>query len=195
MALTRRFVIIGGGAALMPPSASAQSRSAIPGGGSVIIPSPYNRKPSYPAYSERIAGRALIGYRNWRSTLSGYPECDGMLGVARSDGFRDLADFVQTCRAALSIQWSEADRIPGQPWDGNEKRYQAESLDGTDGPQLIQRLAVHRVGFFGVYDEAAHMFAVQHKAGLSIAVWLYDKHGGVSAGRKISQRIAASFEA
>ncbi|HKU71996.1 MAG TPA: hypothetical protein VJQ51_14275 [Burkholderiales bacterium] len=58
----------------------------------------------------------------------------------------------------------------------------------------MQQLAVHRVGFFDVYDEPAHLFAVQHKVGLSIAVWLYDKHGAVSGARRLASRIASSFE-
>lgn len=194
MAVLRRSVLIGAGAAFMSPFAFAQARLPLPGGGSVIVPSPYDRKPSYPTYGEKIADEVLVGYRNWRSTMSGYPECDGMLGVSRTERFRDLERFAGTCRAGLSVQWSDADRIPGQAWDGNEKRYPTESSNGPDGPELIQQLAVHRVGFFGVYDEPAHMYAVQHRSGVSIALWLYDKHGGVATARRISQRIAASFE-
>lgn len=179
----------------MSPFASAQARLPLPGGGSVIIPSPYDRKPSYPAYGERIAKKVRVGYRNWRSTMSGYPECDGMLGVGRAERFKDLTAFMQTCRAGLSIQWGDADRIPGQAWGGDEKRYETESSNGHDGPELIQQLSVHRVGFFDVYDEPAHMYAIQHRSGVSVALWLYDKHGGVAGARKISQRIAASFEA
>ncbi len=195
MAVLRRSVLIGAGAAFMSPFAFAQARLPLPGGGSVVVPSPYDRKPSYPTYGEKIADEVVVGYRNWRSTLSGYPECDGMLGVGRTDRFSDLAGFARTCRAGLSVQWSDADRIPGQAWDGNERRYQTELSNGPDGPEMIQRLAVHRVGLFGVYDEPAHMYAVQHRAGVSVALWLYDKHGGVANARKISQRIAASFEA
>ena len=63
-----------------------------------------------------------------------------------------------------------------------------------DGPELVQQLAVHRVGFFDVYDEPAHMFAVQHKSGVSVGVWLFDKHGGLNGARRLASRIAASFE-
>lgn len=193
MALTRRLAILGAGAAAMPPFASAQSRTALPGGGSVAVPSPYKTKPDYPTYADR-ADDVLVAYRSWRSTMSGYPECDGMIAVGRSDRLETLERFASTGRAALSIQWGDADRIPGQAWDGNEKRYSAERRQGGDGPELIQQLAVHRVGFFGVYDEPAHMFAMQHKLGVSIAVWLYDKHGGVSGARKLAVRIASSFQ-
>jgi hypothetical protein len=194
MALTRRVAIFGAGAAFMALSGYAQSRGQLPGGGSVTMPAPYVTKPKYPAYSERVADQVLIGYRNWRSTMSGHPECDGMIAAGRSERFESLERFVGTGRAGLSIQWSDADRIPGQPWDGNEKRYATERNEGESGPELVQQLAVHRVGFFGVYDEPAHMFAVQHKSGLNIAVWLYDKHGGLAGAHKLASRIAASFE-
>jgi hypothetical protein len=194
MALTRRLAILGVGAAFMPLPAFAQSRAPLPGGGSVAVPSPYVTKPKYPAYSERVADKVLIGYRNWRSTMSGHPECDGMIAIGRSERFESVERFVATGRGGLSIQWADADRIPGQAWDGNEKRYTAERNAGEGGPELIQQLAVHRVGFFDVYDEPAHMFAVQHKSGVCVAVWLYDKHGGVNGARKLASRIAASFQ-
>lgn len=193
MALTRRLAILGAGAAFMPLFASAQSRTALPGGGSVVVPSPYRTKPDYPTYADR-ADDVLVAYRNWRSTMSGHPECDGMIAIARSDRFETLERFASRGRAALSIQWGDADRIPGQAWDGNEKRYSVERQEGGDGPELIQQLAVHRVGFFGVYDEPAHMFAMQHKSGVNIAIWLYDKHGGVSGARKLAARISSSFQ-
>jgi hypothetical protein len=128
-------------------SAFAVMRAALPGGGSVIVPSPFDKKPSYPTYADRAGGDVLIGYRNWRSTLSGYLECDGMLGIGRNDRFRGIAEFVSACSGALSVQWSDADRIPGQPWDGNEKRYELQL--SADGGEMTQQLAVHRVGFFG----------------------------------------------
>ena len=56
-------------------------------------------------------------------------------------------------------------------------------------------MAVHRVGFFSVYDEAAHLYAVAHRRGVHVAVWLYDKHGGVAGARKLADKIAASFQA
>jgi hypothetical protein len=193
LALTRRLAILGAGAAFMPLFAYAQSRSPLPGGGSVAVPSPYRTKPDYPTYANR-ADNVLVAYRNWRSTMSGHPECDGMVAVGLSERFQSLESFASTGRAALSIQWGDADRIPGQAWDGNERRYTAERRDGDSGPELVQQLAVHRVGFFGVYDEPAYMFAEQHRSGLSIAVWIYSKHGGISGARKIASRIASSFE-
>jgi hypothetical protein len=178
----------------MSPFAFAQARLALPGGGTVMVPSPFDKKPSYPTYADRTGGDALIAYRTWRSTMSGYPECDGMLAVGHNDKFQNLADFVGSCRAALSVQWGDADRIPGQVWDGNEKRFAAESTSSPDSEEMIQQLAVNRVGFFGTHHEPSHLFAVRHKAGLSIALWLYDKHGGVAGARKTALRIAASFQ-
>jgi hypothetical protein len=194
MALTRRLAILGVGAAFMPLAAFAQSRAPLPGGGSVAVPSPFVVKPKYPAYSERVADKVLIGYRNWRSTMSGHPECDGMIAIGRSERFESLERFVGTGRAGLSIAWGDADRVPSVRWGEDTQRYPAESREGEQGQELIQQLAVHRVGFFDVYDEPAHMFAMQHTSGLSIAVWLYDKHGGVSGARKLASRIAASFQ-
>jgi len=172
--------------------AFAQTRMTLPGGGSVIVPSPFDKKPSYPTYADRTGGDVLIAYRNWRSTMSGYPECDGMLCIAHSSKFRDLADFVVSCKAGLSVQWSDSDRIPGQPWDGNEKRYERVLSPASD--ELTQQLSVHRVGFFSPYDEPSHLVAVRHASGLSIAIWLYDKHGGLNEARKMAHRIAASFQ-
>jgi hypothetical protein len=80
-------------------------------GGSVLVPEPYNRPLRYPAYSERVADKVLIGYRNWRSTMSGHPECDGMIGVGLVSEFDGLRDFMNACRGALSIQWSAADTV------------------------------------------------------------------------------------
>lgn len=182
----------------MSPDVRAQAsapkgREALPGGGSVMLPSPYKANTRYPNYADR-EGRVRIGYRNWRSTMSGHPECDGMLAVGRSDAFADLRAFVQAARAGLSIQWSDASRIPGQPWDGDEKRYPLEEAQGDMGPELIQQLAVHRVGFFDVYDEPSHLYAVQHAAGVNIGVWLFDKHGGLKGARRIADRVAASFQ-
>ena len=194
MALSRRLFVLGAGSFAMSPFAFAQARMALPGGGTVMVPSPFDKKPSYPTYADRLKGDALIAYRNWRATMSGHPECDGMLAIGRNDRFSDLDAFVRSCRGGLSIQWADADRIPGQAWDGNEKRYVAESTSGPDGEEMIQQLAVHRVGFFDVYDEPSHLFAVRHNTGVSIALWLYNKHGGLNGARKTALRIAASFQ-
>ena len=173
--------------------AFAETRTALPGGGSVVVPAPYKTKTDYPNYAKDIDD-ALIGYRNWRSTMSGHPECDGMIGVGRTETFRDLKYFVGTCRAGLSIQWRAASTIPGQPWDGNEKRYQEAEAPGPHGLERTSQLSVVRVGWWSQYDEPARLYAVQHAAGVSIAVWLYDKHGGEDAARRMAHRIAESFQ-
>ncbi len=181
----------------MTQQAAAQNmkgRESLPGGGSVLIPSPYRVTTDYPNHSDR-APEARIAYRNWRSTMSGHPECDGMLGVGRPTQFKSLKDFMQTCRAALSTHWSAADEIPGQPWTGNEKKFEIAAGQGPNGEELTCQLAVNTVGFFRVYDEPAHMYAVRHKAGVDIAIWLQDKHGGINGARRIADRIAASFQA
>lgn len=166
----------------------------VPGGGSVAIPSPYDRKPSYPTYGERAGDKVLFAYRNWRSTMSGHPECDGLVTVALAQAFPDLRDFKSTCSVGLSIQWAHADEIPGQRWTGDEKRYPVEERDGPDGPELVQLLSVHRVGFFGVYDDAALMYVAGFRNGVHIGVWITDKQGGARRAAKIVDRIAASFQ-
>jgi hypothetical protein len=137
---------------------------------------------------------AFIAYRNWDSTLSGHPDCDGMLAVGLSARFESVERFVQRSGAALSIRWSDASKIPGQPWDGKEKHYLMERSDGPDGPELTRQLGVTRSGFFSTYDEGAKLYAVQHRRGLHIAVWLFDKHGGVRGARKLADQMVASFQ-
>lgn len=169
---------------------------AIPGGGSVLVAEPYNCKPDYPTYARKhgLNEEMLVGYRNWRSTLSGHPECDGMIAVGRVERFQDLRDFMVMARGGLSIQWSDADRIPGQPWTGDEKRYPVEERTGPLGPEMIQLLAVHRVGWFGVYDDPALMYVVGDRNGLNIAIWITNKHGGAKRALQHVDRIAASFQ-
>jgi len=174
--------------------AFAETRTALPGGGSAVIPSPYKTKADYPNYAKDIDD-AVIGYRNWRSTMSGHPECDGMIGVGRAEKFRDLKHFVGTCRAGLSIQWRAADTIPGQPWDGKEKRYQESEAPGPHGPERTCQLSVVRVGWWSQYREPARPYAVQHAAGVSVAIWLDDKHGGEDGARWMAHRLAESFQA
>jgi hypothetical protein len=172
----------------------AQTRTPLPGGGSVIVPSPYKSKTDYPNYSDRVP-EALIAYRKWDSTMSGHPECDGMLAVSRPDRFESFDRFVQKAGSALSIQWSDATKIPGQPWDGTEKHYPLERGDGPNGEERMRQMAVHRPGFFGVYDHPARLYAVAHRRGVHVAVWLFDKHGGVTGARKLTAQIADSFQA
>jgi len=174
----------------------SKTRMSLPGGGSVLVPEPYNRTPSYPTYATKQSlGRdMLVAYRNWRSTMSGHPECDGMVAVARAERFESLKYFMQTARAGLSIHWSDADRIPGQAWDGNEKRYPAEESDGAAGPQIVQLLSVNYVGFLKPYDLAALMYAAGNRNDLHIAIWIADVHGGTKRAERLVNAVAASFQ-
>ncbi|MFT3723602.1 MAG: hypothetical protein QM773_08465 [Hyphomonadaceae bacterium] len=166
----------------------------MPRGGSVAIPEPYNRKPSYPTYGQRAADEVLFAYRNWRPTMSGHPECDGLVTVARVATFGDLRDFRASCGVGLSIQWAHADTIPGQAWTGDEKRYPVEERDGPHGPELVQLLSVHRVGFFGVYDDPAVMYVAGFRNGVHVGVWITNRDGGIRRAVRLVDRIAASFE-
>ena len=174
--------------------AFAQTRTPLPGGGSVVVPSPYKTKTDYPNYADRVPD-ALIAYRNWEATMSGHPDCDGMLAVALPARFESFDRFVQWSGAALSGLWGDATKIPGQRWDGKEKRFLMESGEGPDGPERTRQLAVPRVGWLSTYDEPAHLYAVAHRRGLYVAAWLYDKHGGVRGARKLADQIVASFQA
>lgn len=173
--------------------AAPAARSALPGGGSVLVPAQFQTKTDYPNYADRVP-EALVAYRNWESTMSGHPECDGMLAVGLPAQFDSLDRFVQSSRGALSSRWGAASTIPGQAWNGNERRYPVERSEGPSGPELTQQLAVTRSGFFGTYDEAAHLYAVQHRRGLHVAVWLYDKDGGIRGARALADQVAASLQ-
>lgn len=168
----------------------------VPGGGSVLIAEPYNRKPSYPTYAEKngVSREALIAYRNWRPTMSGHPECDGMIAVGRIERFATFKDFVVMARGALSIQWSAADTVPGTAWTSDERRYPLEEREGDNGPELVQVLAVHRSGWFDVYDDPALLYAAGNRNGLNIAIWITTKQGGAKRALQHVDRIAASYE-
>lgn len=169
---------------------------SLPGGGSVLMPEPYNRIPAYPTNAEKygLGKDMLVAYRNWRSTLSGHPGCDGMITVGRSERFDSLQAFKNASRAGLSIDWLDADRIPGQVWDGKEKSYPVEAKTTVEGPELLQQLAVHRSGFFDVYDDPALMYVAGNRNGLHIAVWITDRQGGLRRALQRVSRIAISFE-
>jgi len=162
--------------------------------GSVLMPEPYNRKPSYPTNAARVADEVLVGYRNWRSTLSGHPECDGMVAVGLASEFEDLRAFMNTCHGALSIQWGAADTVPGTAWTANEQRYPVEERDGEEGPELVQLLAVHRVGWLDVYDVPALMYVAGDRNGLHVGVWITNNQGGARRAVWLVQRIMSSFE-
>lgn len=173
--------------------AFAQTRAPLPGGGTIAVPSPYQVKTEYPNYADRVPD-ALIAYRNWEATMSGHPDCDGMLAVALPARFASFDQFVQHSGGALSGRWSDASKIPGQPWDGKEKHYPIERAEGPEGPERTRQMAVTRSGWFSMYEEPAHLYAVAHRRGLHVAVWLYDKHGGIRGARKLADQIAASFQ-
>lgn len=166
----------------------------IPGGGSVLVPEPYNRKPRYPTYGQALTHRLLFAHRNWRSTLSGHPECDGMIAVSRAAEFESLRAFMTTSRVGLSTQWNAADTVAGTAWTANEQRYPVEEREGEHGPELVQLLSVHRVGWLDVYDDPALMYVAGDRNGLNIGVWITDKHGGARRAASLVQGISASFQ-
>jgi hypothetical protein len=166
----------------------------LPGGGRVDLPRPYTAHPSYPTNADR-AEDVLVGYRNWRSTMSGYPECDGMIAAARSDRFPTLDAFVRHAWSALSIHWGASRTIPGQRWDGNERSYPLEPGQGPDGPEITGQLSVQRVGWLRPYDKPAAMLAVALPPGVLVGVWIYQSDGGLRRARALAAGIARSFVA
>jgi hypothetical protein len=131
-------LVLGTGAVAMTPFAFAQTRASLTGGRSGMMPSPYDKTPSYPTYGEKVAGDVLIGYSNWRSTMSGCPECDRMIAVGRAERFENLEKFMETARVGLSIQWGSADLVPGTGWSKEEKRYPVESTKNEMGQEPRQ---------------------------------------------------------
>lgn len=137
---------------------------------------------------------ALVAYRNWDSTLSGQPDCDGMVAVGLPARFAALDRFVQQAGAALSALSGASSELPGQRWDGKEKHSPFERADGPDGPERTRMPAVPRSGGFSTYHEPAHLYAVAHRRGLLVAAWIYDKHGGVDSGRKLAAQLVATYQ-
>ncbi len=179
-------------AATIAPAATAAKggRAALPGGGAAVLPSAYRATGPHD-YFYRDVG-ALVAYRNYRSMLSGTNECDGMIAVARADGFETIDAFVASARGALTTRWSYADESEGR-WYGKPERFPVERREGPNGDEMIGVLSVHVVGFFDVYDKPARLYAVDDRRGVKIAIWIFDSHGGEAKARKMAEGIAASF--
>ncbi len=174
-----------------PAFARAPERTAMPRGGSVVIPTPYK---SFPPgdYRHRDLD-ALVAYRNWRSTMAGTNETDGGLAIGRPSEFESLAQFVRYMRGTMSSRFSNANESQ-KGWTANPETFPETPGSGPDGEELIGKLQVHVVGWT-VYDAPGTMFAVNDKRGVMIAIWLFDKHGGEKKARQIASRIAASYAA
>lgn len=165
--------------------------AALPGGGSVSLPSKYEviREGDY---RWRDTG-GVFAYRNHRSMASGTSECDGMIAVARADAHPDLDAFVSAARAALTTRWAFGDETEGRWYGKADTRLPVERRDGPAGVELSGPLQVHIVGFFDVYDKPGRFYAVEHESGLRIAIWIFDSHGGEAAARRMAGKVARSF--
>ncbi|MBA4227343.1 MAG: hypothetical protein C0456_11995 [Hyphomonas sp.] len=135
----------------------------------------------------------VFAYRKYRSMASGTSECDGMIAVARSDAHASLDAFVSASRAALTTRWAFADETEGRWYGQPDTRLPVERRDGPLGPELTGPLSVHIVGFFDVYDKPGRFYAVEHEAGVRIAIWIFDSHGGEARARKMAAAMAKSF--
>lgn len=164
----------------------------LPGeGGRVTLPARYEPI-SEGDYRWHDTG-GVIAYRNYRSMASGTDECDGMIAVARSDAHGSLDAFVNASRAALTTRWAFADETEGRWYGETDTRLPVERKDGPSGPELSGPLSVHMVGFFDVYDKPGRFYAVEHQAGVRIAIWIFDSHGGEARARKMAAAMAKSF--
>jgi len=194
--MMRRTALLGG-IATMLASKSAFSfwkttRTQLSQGGSIILPSDY--KPvAVGEYKHDDSISALIAYRNYRSTLAGSYECDGMVAVSHSRHHKGMRKFEQSVHGALTTSWAYADLKPG--WFGGEqKSFPIVEMKGPHGPELERELVVHVSGFWDVYDKPARMFVMHHRErGLMIAVWIFDAHGGLPRARRIAEDIVSSF--
>jgi hypothetical protein len=173
-----------------PASAWAPARTALPGGGSIVVPRPY--KLSAAADSPGTPA-ALVAFRNYRSTMAGTNESDGGLAVARSGAFPTLAEFVRVMRGAMTSRFANANESEGR-WYGRPETFQETERDGPNGRERIGPLKVHVVGWT-VYDAPGTMFAVDDLRRVMIGVWIFDKHGGEKRARRIADQIAGSFTA
>lgn len=166
-------------------------RAALPGGREIVFPARYEpvREGDY---GWRDSG-GVFAYRNYRSMMSGASESDGMIAVARLDAHEDLDAFVKDTCGLNTSRWGEANRSQGH-WYGKEDTFfPVERRQGASGPELSGPLQVRVVGMLDVYDKPGRFYAVEHKSGLRIAIWLFDSHGGETGARRIAGKVARSF--
>ncbi len=167
------------------------NRGSIPGGGTVIVPTPYKQRTTPDTRSDD--GRALIAYRKLHSTMAGTTECNGMIAVALPSEVGKLGDLVGTGRANLTTRWAFANESEGR-WYGKPERWAEVARQGPNGEELVGPLKVHTVGW-RVYDDPACLYAVNDRRGVMIAIWILNRHGGETRARRYAGRIAASFAA
>ncbi len=180
--------------ALVSPPAFAErgKRAVLPDGSTVGLPTAY--EPVFQGdYRWQDTG-GLVAYRNYRSMMSGTRECDGMIVVAAASAHDSLDAFVTAARAALTTRWAFADETEGRWYGKEDTRLPVSRVDGPDGEELSGPLMVHVVGLFGTSDKPGRFLAVDHAKGLRIAIWIFDRHGGEKAARKIASMIAASWQ-
>lgn len=166
-------------------------RATLPGGGQVTLPARYELV-AEGNYRWKSTG-GITAYRNHRSMLSGTSECDGMIAVARMDQHGSLDSFVSASRAMLTNRWSVADETEGRWYGKEDTKLPVERREGPAGPEISGVLSVHMVGTLKVYDKPGRFYAVEHKSGVRIAVWIFDSHGGEKKARKIAEAIAKSW--
>jgi len=163
------------------------TRIDLPGGGSILAPSGY-------ATSQRRSFRrsSIVLYRKLKNTMGGYEECDGLINVARSEGFADLETFAIETESAATTRWLHGNLKPG--WTSFEsEKFPIQHGQGPFGAERIQELTVNTTGLFNVSVNVAWRIALQHPRGLLFQVWLFEKHGGLAGARRLADQIAQSF--
>lgn len=168
-----------------------RKKVAIPGGGSVTVPTPF--EPVLPGDYRHANVGCLIAYRRHHSTMAGTRECNGMIAVGHTTDYSTIKDFKQTARAALTTRWAHAHESEGR-WYGRPEIFPETTAEGPNGPELVGQLSVHMVGWT-VYDAPGCLYAVLDRRGPAIAVWIFNRDGGEKQARRHAERIAASYQA
>jgi hypothetical protein len=168
-------------------SAKTPVRIPLPGGGSILAPR------NYATDAQRsFRQKSIALYRRLHNTLGGYEECDGLINIARRDQFPDLDIFAIEVEKAATTSWEYGNLKPG--WTSFEsERFPVGHADGPSGRERSQQLSIKTPGIFKERINVGWRIAIDHKTGLLMQVWLFEKQGGLTGARKLADEIAASY--
>jgi len=168
-------------------SAKTSARIPLPGGGSILAPK------TYATDTQRsFRQKSIALYRRLHNTMGGYVECDGLINIARRDQFPDLDTFAIEVEKAATTSWEYGSLKPG--WTSFEsERFPVNHADGPSGRERSQELSIKTPGILKERVNIGWRIAIDHKAGLLIQVWLFEKDGGLAVARKLADEIAATL--